>query len=253
WLTIRTTSLVQDFHLRANEHAWRTKEGVKGPREALGKYIYLGNSKGPIVGVVRDFHEHSLRDPIDPAAISTQKSSYRMAGIKLSGRNMGTILAAIEKIFNGHFPETLFQHQFLNETIARFYEEEEKLSMIFKVFAAIAHTISCLGLYGLILFTTSHRVKEVGVRKVLGASLANISFLFIREFLWLIGISFVIASPLAWYIMQKWLQNFTYRVSLSVWMFVATGLTALSIGLLTIGFQTIKAALANPVKALQSE
>lgn len=229
------------------------KEGVHDPAVVLGKYIYLDDKKIPIVGVVKDFHEHSLRDPIDPVAITTNKSGYSMAGLKLSATGIPSTIQQIEKIFNSYFPETIFEHQFLDETIARYYEQEEKLSKIFKVFAAISLIISCLGLYGLILFTTSQRIKEVGIRKVLGASITSISLLFIREFLWLIGIAFVIASPVAWYFMNKWLQDFTYRIHMTLWMFVATGAAALLIGLLTISFQTIKVALANPVKSLKTE
>ncbi|HTI08907.1 MAG TPA: ABC transporter permease [Puia sp.] len=229
------------------------KEGIHDPGDVLGKYIYIDGQKAPIVGVVRDFHEHSLRDPIDPAAISTNRDSYSMAGIKLSTTGMPSTIQQIQKIFNGAFPETVFEHQFLDETIARYYEQEEKLSKIFKIFAVLSLLISCLGLYGLILFTTSQRIREVGIRKVLGASITSISLLFVREFLWLIGIAFVIASPLAWYFMHKWLQNFTYRIDITPWMFAATGMTALVVGLLTISFQTIRAALANPVKSLKTD
>ncbi|HWK02816.1 MAG TPA: ABC transporter permease [Puia sp.] len=229
------------------------KEGIHDPAAVLGKYIYMNDKKAPIVGVVKDFHEHSLRDPIDPAAITTNNHGYTMAGLKLSATGIPSTIQQIGQLFNHYFPETLFEHQFLDETIARYYEQEEKLSKIFKVFAVISLLISCLGLYGLILFTTSQRIKEVGIRKVLGASVTGISLLFIREFLWLIGIAFVIASPVAWYFMNKWLQNFTYRVQMTGWMFAATGVMALLIGLLTISVQTIRTALANPVKSLKTE
>lgn len=229
------------------------KKGIPDPAAVLGKYIYMEDKKAPIVGVVKDFHEHSLRDPIDPAVITTNKSGYTMAGLKLGTTGIPSTIQRVGQLFNRYFPETLFEHQFLDESIARYYEQEEKLSKIFKVFAVISLLISCLGLYGLILFTTSQRIKEVGIRKVLGASVTGISMLFIREFLWLIGIAFVIASPLAWYFMNRWLQNFTYRIQMTGWMLAATGAIALLIGLLTISFQTIKTALANPVKSLKTE
>lgn len=229
------------------------KEGITDPHAALGKIIYIEDTRAPIVGVVRDFHEHSLRDPIGPVIITTSRRFYKIAGIKLSTTGIPSTLQHLEKLFNSYFPDYIFEHRFLDETVARFYDEEEKLSKTFQFFAAIALLISCLGLYGLILFTTSQRMKEVGVRKVLGASVASISFLFIREFCWLIGIAFVIAAPIAWYSMNKWLQNFTFRIHMSAWMFVATGLTALLIGLVTIGYRTIRTALANPVRSLRSE
>lgn len=229
------------------------KEGIMDPRAALGKFLYLGNSKATIVGVVKDFHDHSLRDPIDAVAIITSRKRYRIASIRLSTTQLSTAIKATEQTFNSFFPDYVFEHQFLDETISRFYAQEEKLSGTFKFFAAISLIISCLGLYGLILFTTFQRMKEVGIRKVLGASVTNISLLFIREFCWLIGIAFVIACPIGWYFMNKWLQNFTYRIHITGWIFLATGVTALLVGLLTISFQTIRTALANPVKSLKAE
>jgi len=229
------------------------KKGIHAPEEALGKVIYMDNEKSPIVGVVRDFHEHSLRDPIDPLAITTGKSGYRMAGIKLSTTGMPATITHLEKIFNSYFPENLFEHRFLDETIARYYEQEQRLSTLFTLFAAIALTISCLGLYGLILFTTSQRIKEVGIRKVLGASTARISLLFLGEFCWLTAIAFLIASPLAWYFMHQWLENFAYRIHISPWMFMISGAGAFLTGLLTVGVRTIRTAMANPVKSLRSE
>jgi ABC-type antimicrobial peptide transport system permease subunit len=229
------------------------KLGINDPHAALGKYLYLDHAKATVVGVVKDFHEHSLRAEIGPVAILTDKSNYKMVGIKLSTAGMSTSIHSVEQVFAQFFPDYIFEYKFLDDTIAHFYDQEEKLARSFRFFAAVALIISCLGLYGLILFTTTQRIKEVGIRKVLGASATGISMLFIREFLWLIGIAFVIASPLAWYFMNKWLQNFTYRISISAWMFVATGLTALLVGLLTISIQTVRTARANPVKSLRSE
>jgi putative ABC transport system permease protein len=229
------------------------KEGIQDPHKALGKYIYLDGNGGPIVGVVADFHEHSLRDPIEPALLATNLKRYTMAGIRLRTEDAPATVQRIEKIFSQYFPDYIFEHQYLSETIARYYDQEEKLSAIFKLFAGIALLISCLGLYGLILFATAQRIREVGIRKVLGASVANISFLFIREFCVLIGIAFLIATPIAWYSMNSWLNNFTYRVQISPWIFVITGLLALLIGMATISYRTVRTALSNPVKNLRSE
>jgi putative ABC transport system permease protein len=229
------------------------KEGIMDPQSALGKYIYLGDSRATIVGVVRDFHDHSLRDPIDAVGLTTSRKRYRIASIRLSTTQLPAAIKGVEQTFTHFFPDYVFEHQFLDETISHFYADEERLSHTFKFFAAISLIISCLGLYGLILFTTFQRMKEVGIRKVLGASVANISLLFIREFCWLIGIAFVIACPIAWYLMTKWLENFTYRIHITSWIFLATGMTALLVGMLTISFQTIRTALANPVKSLKAE
>ena len=159
----------------------------------------------------------------------------------------------MEQAYRQQFPESIFEYEFLDETISSFYREEEKLSRMFTVFSAIAIFIGCLGLYGLVSFMAVQRTKEIGVRKVLGASVVNIVLLFTKEFFVLIGIAFTIAAPLAWYVMQNWLQDFEYRIPLGPELFlVAVGFT-LAIAFLTVGYRSIKAALMNPVKSLRSE
>src|SRR5262249_47051105 len=162
--------------------------------DVLGKYVIINDKKVPIVGVVKDFHTSSLRDPIDAVGIAAGQQAYRVAGIKLSSQSAANTLKNIEKIFSKEFPAYIFEHQFLDETIARFYDQEKRLSNVFKIFAAIGIFISCIGLYGLIFFMSVQRIKEVGVRKVLGASVISIVMLFLREFLWLLIIAFIIAS-----------------------------------------------------------
>jgi putative ABC transport system permease protein len=229
------------------------KEGIRDPKDILGKYISLDDVKMPIVGVVKDFHTTSFREPIDAVGLTTFQRGYRTVGIKLRAAVMATTIPGIQKIFAASFPEYLYEHQFLDEAIALFYDQEQRLSNIFKVFAGIGILISCMGLYGLVLFMSVQRNKEVGVRKVLGASSLNIMMLFVREFVVLIGIAFIIASPVAWYAMHQWLQNFAYRIQISWWVFAVTGITALLIALFTISFQAIKAAVVNPVKSLRTE
>jgi putative ABC transport system permease protein len=229
------------------------KEGIRDPKDVLGKYIFMDDTKLSIVGVVKDFHTTSLRDPIDAVGLTTSKNSYRTTGIKLRAAAMASTIPGIQKIFTATFPDYLYEHEFLDETVASFYDQEQRLSNIFKVFAGIGILISCMGLYGLVLFMSVQRIKEVGVRKVLGASSLNIALLFVREFIVLIGIAFIIASPVAWYAMHQWLQNFTYRIQISWWVFAVTGITALLIALFTISFQAIKAAVVNPVKSLRTE
>ena len=147
----------------------------------------------------------------------------------------------------------MFSYEFLDDHIAAWYRQEEKEYTAFKLFAGIAILIGCLGLYGLVAFAAAQRTKEVGIRKVLGASLLNIVLLFSKEFALLIAIAFLIAAPVAYYIMNNWLQNFAYRIHISWWLFVLAGLVALVIAFITISFQAIKAALANPVKNLRTE
>jgi putative ABC transport system permease protein len=205
------------------------------------------------VGVVRDFHPASLKDSLAPVLMLNFKRGFGAAGIQLDGRELPATVQAIREIWGETYPDYVFEYQFLDEKIAGFYKDEASLALFYKVFAAIAIFLSCLGLYGLASFMAAQRLKEVGIRKVLGATAANIVYLFSKEFVLLIGIAFVISTPLAWYFVHQWLQQYVYRISISVWIFVAGGLLALLIALATVSFQAIKAALMNPVKNLRTE
>ena len=160
---------------------------------------------------------------------------------------------SVEKIWNEAYPDFVFEYKFLDEKIADFYKQENQLENLYKIFAFIAIFLSCLGLYGLASFMAVQRIKEVGLRKVLGATSSNIIYLFSKEFILLISIAFVIAAPIAWYFMHQWLQNYPFRIELSWWLFLIGGLTSVIIALLTVSFQAIKAAIANPVDSLRSE
>jgi len=151
------------------------------------------------------------------------------------------------------FPDFVFEYKFLDDKIESFYKEENRLSYLYRIFAAIAIFLSCLGLYGLASFMAVQRIKEVGIRKVLGASVSNVIYLFSKEFIILIAIAFVIASPIAWYFMDDWLRDYPYRINLSWWIFLAGGIGAIIIALITVSFQAIKAAIANPVRSLRTE
>ncbi len=229
------------------------KEGIRNNEDAIGKYIVLDDKTLPIAGVVKDFHNSSLRDPIEPLAILPGKASYRIAGIKINPQDMAATLQSIEQIFNKEFPDYLFERNFLDESIEKFYVQEKQLSFLLKLFAAVGIFISCIGLYGLILFMTIQRIKEVGVRKILGASILNIMMLFFKEFVWLISIAFVIAASVAWYLMNNWLNDFAFHTKISWWMILSVGLGSLLLAMITVSTQTIKAALANPVKSLRTE
>ena len=229
--------------------------GLNKPEDVIGKEISMLNGliKCPVVGVLKDFNDRSLRQNLAPLLIATNSTMYRQASIKLSTTNITATMQSIKKIWEQTFPNNVYEYSFLDDKVASFYKQENQLSQLYKIFAAIAMFLSCLGLYGLASFMAAQRIKEVGIRKVLGATSANIVYLFSKEFIILIAIAFVIASPLAWYFMNKWLQDYVYRISISWWLFAAGGLAAIIIALATISFQAIKAAIANPVKSLRTE
>ncbi len=162
-------------------------------------------------------------------------------------------LAAIEKIWTTAYPEYVYEYQFLDEKIDNYYKEENRLSELYKIFAGIAIFISCLGLYGLVSFMAASRVKEIGIRKVLGASLGSTLYLFSREFTILIGLAFLIAAPLAYYFMQQWLEGFTFRIKLSAWSFLFAIAGSMLIAWITVGYRSFKAAVANPINSLREE
>jgi ABC-type antimicrobial peptide transport system permease subunit len=206
-----------------------------------------------VVGVLKDFNDRSLRNDLAPLLITTNGTMYSQAGIKLSTTNISSTLRSVKTIWEQIFPDFVYEYRFLDDKIAGFYKQENQLSQLYQIFAAIAIFLSCLGLYGLASFMATQRIKEVGIRKVLGATAGNIAYLFSKEFILLIAIAFAIATPLAWYYMHQWLQDYAYRVNISWWLFAAGGLAAIIIALATISFQAIKAALANPVKSLRTE
>jgi ABC-type antimicrobial peptide transport system permease subunit len=181
------------------------------------------------------------------------KNRYNMVGIKLKVQNIRQEIKNIEQIWSTVYPEYVFEYQFLDKKIASFYDAENKLSSLYKIFAAIAIFLSCLGLYGLASFMAVQRIKEVGIRKVLGASVQNVVMLFSKEFIALIAVAFIVASAVAYYFMNQWLQAYTYRIGLSWWIFLSAGLLSLFIALITVSSQAIKAAIANPIKSLRTE
>ncbi|MGN6638958.1 MAG: ABC transporter permease [Mucilaginibacter sp.] len=229
--------------------------GLKNPEDILNKPMTTWHDqiKGTVVGVLKDFHDRSFRQDLAPLLITTDIAMYNQVGIKLATTHMSSTMESIKKVFGQTFPDFVYDYKFLDEKIASFYKQENQLAQLYKIFAAIAIFLSCLGLYGLASFMAVQRVKEVGIRKVLGASTSNIVYLFSKEFIILIAIAFAIASPIAWYYMHQWLQDYVYRINISWWLFAVGGLAAIIIALATISFQAVKAALANPVKSLRSE
>ena len=229
--------------------------GIKNPDDILNKEISIWNDqiKCPVVGVIKDFNDRSFRQDLAPLIISTNNTMYNQAGIKLETKNIASTMLVVKKIFDQTFPDFVYEYKFLDEKIAGFYKQENQLAALYKIFAAIAIFLSCLGLYGLASFMAVQRIKEVGIRKVLGASAGNIVYLFSKEFIILIALAFTIATPIAWYYMHQWLQAYVYRINISWWIFATGGFAAIFIALATISFQAIKAAIANPVKSLRSE
>jgi len=227
--------------------------GIHNMNDAIGKRINIGGKAFPIVGVVRDFHTNSLRDPIDAIVMTTSKNGYHLASMQIDLSKTKSIAAAMEKIWGKAFPEYTFEYSFMDQTIANFYKQENQISQLYKIFSGIAIFISCLGLYGLIAFMAVQRKKEIGIRKVLGAPVKDILLLLSKEFTLLIVLAFVVASPIAWYFMHQWLQAYTFHISISIWFFAITMLSSIFIAWLTVGYTAIKAALANPVKSLRTE
>jgi putative ABC transport system permease protein len=228
----------------------------KSNEEALGQRIWVGWNSGnlEIVGVVRDFNTGSLHKAIKSALITPNPRDYGQAGIKIEANsNVPETIAAIEAAWKSTYPEGIFSYKFLDEQIDSFYKAEERLFNLFKIFSGLAMFISCLGLWGLATFAAQSRTKEIGIRKVLGASVNKIVVLLSKDFLLLVLVAMVIATPLAWYGINQWLQNYAFRTEITWWIFGFSGVMAILIAIITVSFQAIKAAVSNPVDSLRSE
>ncbi|HEY4147603.1 MAG TPA: ABC transporter permease [Chitinophagaceae bacterium] len=228
--------------------------GLKSNEEAIGKQFMYGGRRGTLVGVFGDFHFESLHQRIIPLVLfeATGPSGYANISVKISG-NVPQVLQHIEATWKKFLPETPYTYTFLDDNFARLYDSEQKQASLFTLFSCIAIFIACLGLFGLSAFATTQRIKEIGIRKVLGAGVGNIVGLLSADFLKLVAIAAVLAFPVAWYVMNRWLSDFAYRTSIAWWVFVLAGIIAALVALVTISFQAIKAATANPVKSLRSE
>ena len=227
--------------------------GLDSNKQAVGQYIKFWGMEGPIKGVLRNFNTTSLHTPIKACVFLVGAGSYFRGAVKVSGTNMNQAIADVKKAWLVVYPENIFEYHFLDETIARFYSEEKKLSRLVQIFVSLAIVIGGMGLFGLISFVARRRNKEIGVRKVLGATAASVVLLLSKHFMVLTLFAFLIAAPISYYVMSSWLTNFSYQVDLRIWIFILGLLISLFIVGLTIGFQTIKAALANPVDALKYE
>jgi len=230
--------------------------GAKSPAEVIGRKFTSGdlnNSDGTIVGVVKDFHSKSLYNTMTPQLISSGREYYRYAAVKLSGNNLAAGIDNVRKSWKSVYPDYAFEYHFLDEQVAQFYNKEELLGKLIKASTIVAILISCLGLLGLISLITTQRIKEIGIRKVLGASVADITALISKDFLKLVLLAVVVAIPIAWLMMHQWLQNFAYHIDVPVWVFIVTAVLSVVVALVTTSIQTIRSAIANPVKSLRSE
>jgi ABC-type antimicrobial peptide transport system permease subunit len=242
-----------------NETAARSL-GFDRPADAVGKQVStgFGGILGPVVGVVRDFHSQSLHEKIQPFFFTTQQNAGGMLSIKLSSAALSSgqvraLMKELEASFKKIYPESPFQSRFFDESLARLYIREQQTAEIMNIAMGIAIFISCMGLFGLAAFTANQRTREIGIRKVLGAGTPQLVLLLSRQFIVLVGLSILIAGPVAGWGMHQWLQDFAYRTSMPWWIYVTAGASAVAIALFTVSFQAIRAAAANPTKSLRSE
>lgn len=230
------------------------KLSIQDPRQAIGKHITLnGDQHATIKGVVQDFQSETKHKKRRACVLVYDRDNFYAVSVKIQPQGLRQTISNIDKTWSGLFPDNLFEYEFLDDHIASLYRQEQKEYTAFKLFSCIAIIIGCLGLYGLVAFAAAQRTKEVGIRKVLGASLSNIVLLFSKEFVLLILIAFIIAAPLAYYTMHKWLENFAYHIDVHAGIFITAIMTSLIIAACTIAYQAVKAAIANPVKSLRTD
>ncbi len=242
-------SASDSLHFILNETAVKAAR-IKDP---IGKRFKLWDKNGIIIGVVKDFHLASMKQKIEPAIFHYERNSMARIYIKTTGAEAGQAIATAQKLWKTYNPDFPFEYAFLDDNFNDLYKTEQQTGLMFNIFASIAVLISCLGLFGLTAYTAQVRTKEIGVRKVLGSSLSGIVALLAKDFIKLVLAGIVVAVPIGWYAMDKWLQDFAYKIDVQWWVFALSGLVALVVALLTVSFQSIKAALMDPVKSLRSE
>src|SRR5258706_3004029 len=231
------------------------KLGLTSAEDVLGKGLSVNGGKinSTITGVLKDFYNNSFRETISPVCVMVNYDRFRNCAIRLNMNNASSAIESFGKIWNETYPDHVFSYQFLDDRIAKFYELDTMMLKLVEGFATIAILIGCLGLYGLVSFMALRKTKEIGVRKVLGASSGNILWLFAKEFTFLIIIAFALAAPVAWLIMDKWLQDFAYRIQMSPLSFLLAISYTFIVATLTVGYHSLKSAMANPVQSLRTE
>ena len=226
------------------------KLGLKNP---LGQRIVNGWETWTVIGVMEDFNFESMRQDVGPLCLVLGNNRSTIVAAKIKTTNTKSVISYLSSVWKSFAPDQPIRYTFLDESFANMYADVQRTGTIFTTFAMLAIIIACLGLFALSAFMAEQRNKEIGIRKVLGASVSGITSMLSKDFVKLVIISIGIASPIAWWAMTKWLQDFAYRISISWWMIAVAGLVAIIIALITISFQSIKAALMNPVNALRSE
>ena len=234
-----------------NETAVRAL-GFENPQKAIGRKLARGDTM-TVIGVIQDYHTESLNKNIDPLLIRLMPTIRTAYSVKIESTDIPSVIAAIQATWNNYFPNDPFNYYFLDESFDAQYKADRQFGKLFGFFAFLAIIIACMGLMGLSAYNVLQRRKEIGIRKVLGASIVSVFSILSKEFLQLIFIAIIIAAPLARYVMNKWLQNYAYRIQISWWIFLIAGVLAILIALMTVSYQTIKAAVANPVKSLRTE
>jgi ABC-type antimicrobial peptide transport system permease subunit len=232
--------------------------GFKHPSDALGKILHWNDKNTPIVGVIQDFHAHPLNMEVKPMAFSFDRSDCKKLIVALhpktgEGNEWKKTIASIETLYKKTYPEEDFSYAFLDESIKNFYQGEKNISSLLKWATGLTVFISCLGMLGLVIYTTHQRTREIGVRKVLGASVGQIVSILSADFLKLVCLGFILATPAAWWAVHNWLQGFAFRTTISWWVFVLSGLVMLVIAFITLSIQIIRSAMANPVESLRVE
>ncbi|WP_425290689.1 ABC transporter permease [Spirosoma linguale] len=222
-------------------------------QDVIGKTATINGRPGTIVGVMKDFHYKSFHAAIEPLCLTTRSENYGSCGVNVNGAHLSLTLASLEKAWTALYPSSIFSYRFLDEDIERLYKLDTMLLRLIQGFAGIAIFLGCLGLYGLVSFMAAQKTKEIGVRKVLGASTSSILWLFGKEFMGLLLLAFALAAPLAWWIMERWLANFVYRIELGAGLFSLAILVTFMVALLTVSFRSVKAAQMNPMKTLRAE
>lgn len=229
------------------------KMGISSPPEAIGKTILRSSGEQEIIGVIRDFHVQSLYEQINPVALTIDPEGYYFLSIKYRKGSESELIPALEETWRDFFPNEVFTSQFLDEFITSFYSREEMTGKLTRWFAFLAILITCLGIFGLVLFVTTKRIKEFGVRKVMGATGRGIISLVARDFLFQILFAFFVATPVAWLFISKWMQNFAYHTSVKLWIFILPLVTILIASMIPVFFITLKAANTNPAECLRYE
>ncbi|KEO71885.1 hypothetical protein EL17_20405 [Anditalea andensis] len=229
--------------------------GIINPNDALGSHISVnsGNMKGQIVGVIKDFHDRSFHEAISPTILASASRHYSHFAIKIDPQDIQSTLEGLRSIWQGNYQDQVYEYAFLDDRIEQFYLTENMMLSGIQMFTIIALCISCLGLYGLISFMVTQKTKEVGIRKVMGGGEIHIMWIFGKEFVLLIGLGFVIASPIGWWLMQRWLQDFAFSIQIDIWTFAIAGIGTLIIAAATVSYQVLRVAFLNPVLSLKAE